>query len=51
MDVLATKDQKNPALAENHYGIATIGLSVSLLVFSLNPVLASSHSQCVGRAH
>lgn len=51
MDGLATKDQKNPALAENLNGIATIGLSISFLVSSLNPVLASSHSQCVGRAH
>lgn len=51
MDGLATKDQKNLVLAENLNGIATIGLSISLLVFSLNPVLACSHSQCVGRAH
>lgn len=51
MDTLTTKDMKNPVLAENCCDIIRIELSISLLVFSLNPVLASSHSQCVGRAH
>lgn len=50
VDMLTTKDQKNPALSENCCDIMRIELSCSRPVFSLNPVSASPHSQRVGRA-
>lgn len=41
VDILVTKGMKNPVLAENWYDITRIELSISLLVFFLNPGLAS----------
>lgn len=46
----AHSGHKNPVFGGNQCDSVTEELTVSLLVFSVNPDLASSNSQCVGRA-